>query len=343
VSKKQVAQLIVQNVQMPSVLMHNPRMQSSLIENAPLKDAALNTIANKLSLKLLGCFMIGAIYLATTTNAFASDDNNDVVSAHSTPVDYAGEAPKQPKNRDALGINDAQQTALTTLNSLAANSKGISVADDKPRKTREQVMAERQEAFNSKNSATDKFSAQSTQSTNYARFEIYDASSRLFEDFDYDGFYQTFSVTFDADVFGQYSGTRARVFADLYLSRDGGPWELYFTTDAFTIRDDISEDEFEVLTTLESGYISANYDVLVDLYEVGYSDIVAKISSDDVNDLYALPLESADRDEYIVVESVSTSVQISAGSGSVYALFLLVLALGVRIRQRSKAVLLSKK
>ena len=46
-----------------------------------------------------------------------------------------------------------------------------------------------------------------------------------------------------------------------------------------------------------------SYDVLIDLYEVGFSDVVATYSSDDTNALYALPLESSDYDpEYIEVE-----------------------------------------
>ncbi|MEL4287597.1 choice-of-anchor H family protein [Shewanella xiamenensis] len=139
----------------------------------------------------------------------------------------------------------------------------------------------------------------------YHSFAIFDASSRLFEDFDYDGFYQTFSVTFDVDVFGAYLNERADLFAELYLSRNGGPWVHYYTTDVFTIYGDSTQDDYEVLTTLYTGYQTDHYDVLIDVYEVGYSDMVATISADDTDGLYALPLESRDRDssgEVIIVE-----------------------------------------
>ncbi|ABV88248.1 choice-of-anchor H family protein [Shewanella pealeana] len=136
----------------------------------------------------------------------------------------------------------------------------------------------------------------------YRDFYIYDAYSRLFVDNDYDGFYQTFSVTFDADVEGYYANERADVFAELYLSRNGGPWEHYYTTDIFRIVGNATDDDFEVLTTLESGYRTDHYDVLIDLYEVGYGDIVATVSSNDFDSLYALPLESRDRDDYYIEE-----------------------------------------
>jgi hypothetical protein len=83
----------------------------------------------------------------------------------------------------------------------------------------------------------------------------------------------------------------------MYLSRNGGPWEHYYTTDVFTIYGDSPDDDFEVLTTLARGYKTDYYDVLIDLYEYGYNDVVATISGDDSDGLYALPLESSDRDE----------------------------------------------
>ena len=157
----------------------------------------------------------------------------------------------------------------------------------------------------------------------YRDFYIYDAYSRLFVDNDFDGFYQTFSVTFDADVSGAYTNETANVFAELYLSRNGGPWEHYYTTDIFTIFGDSTDDDYEVLTTLESGFTTDHYDVLIDLYEVGYGDVVATVSSNDFDSLYALPLESSYRDdEYIEIETEH------GGSLSLWGI-LLLLVLGL--------------
>lgn len=118
-------------------------------------------------------------------------------------------------------------------------------------------------------------------------------------------------MTFDVDVYGSYLNERADLFAELYLSRNGGPWVRYYTTDVFTIYGDSTRDDYEVLTTLYTGYATDHYDVLIDVYEVGYSDIVATISADEIDSLYALPLESSDRDrgpDIIVVEESGGAV-----------------------------------
>ncbi|WNC68582.1 choice-of-anchor H family protein [Thalassotalea nanhaiensis] len=139
----------------------------------------------------------------------------------------------------------------------------------------------------------------STNSSYYNHsFTIYDAQSYLFDDFDEDGFYQSFSVVFDADVISNIYNERADVYAELYLSIDGGPWTHYYTTDIFTIVGENIDDEYEVVTSLYEGYYTDHYDVLIDLYEVGYPGLVATFSSDDSDALYALPLESDEHDIY---------------------------------------------
>ncbi|WP_247663286.1 choice-of-anchor H family protein [Shewanella sp. MMG014] len=166
----------------------------------------------------------------------------------------------------------------------------------------------------------------------YRDFDIYAAYSRLFDDLDEDGFYQTFSVTFDADVYGFTQGEAANVYAELYLSRNGGPWEHYYSTDVFTIYGDATDDDYEVLTTLAQGYKTDYYDVLIDLYELGYEDIVATLSSEESDGLYALPLESSDRDtvyEEEYVEVIETEVHVSGGSMAWTSLLILLL-LGVQ-------------
>jgi hypothetical protein len=281
----------------------------------------LSKITN-LSKRLFLTLLVSGVFLGSANANTQGDDSQSESqkSARSIKVDYTASAPKLAQGKYDPQKNDAQKAASEALSELATSKL--------ERKTRDQVIAERQQDFTAKADAMNKSMTSASTENSYARryleFYIYGASSRLFDDIDYDGFFRTFSVTFDADVFGPYSGQRARVYADLYLSRDGGPWELYFTTEAFTIIDDLSDDEYEVLTTLDVGYNTQYYDVLIDLYEVGYSDIVATISSDDTDALYALPLESADRDHYEQIIS-STRVGISAGSISAYLMSLLVI------------------
>ena len=150
-----------------------------------------------------------------------------------------------------------------------------------------------------------------------ADFAIYGATTLLQDDYDGDGFYQTFSVIFDADIFSYTENQFGEVYALLYLSKNGGPWTHYFTTNTFLIEGDTDLDEYEVITTFLSGYSTDHYDVLIDLYQEGYNELVATYSSDDSNDLYALPLESDDYDEPYV-EVVETH------GGSIYWLTLLL-------------------
>lgn len=249
--------------------------------------------------------------------AISSFDDRYINGTKSIELKYDEVVDQTFTTRYASSLNDTQQGALQRLEEVELK--------EELRKTRDDMIALRKSQASKVLDKNMLNSPQSPylQSYRYVEFDIFQADSVLITDADYDGFYQTFSVIFDADVYSDYAGERARVFADLYLSRDGGPWELLYTTDSFVIEDDSSEDEFEVITTLGTGYETSHYDVLIDLYEVGYSGIVATISSNDVNGLYALPLESADRDE-IIVDEYSSSVYVEAGSTSLFVLLILV-------------------
>lgn len=217
-------------------------------------------------------------------------------------------------------LNEQRRKNIIEINMLAElpdqlNGKATS-------KTRVAMLSSSKQSKESKNGAVTQNNSHTNSSQNYyADFTIYGASSLLQDDYDGDSFYQTFSVIFDADIYSYTENQLGEVYALLYISKNGGPWTHYFTTDNFLIEGDTDLDEYEVITTFLSGYSSDYYDVLIDLYQVGYSDIVASYSSDDSNALYALPLESADYDEpYIeVVESSS--------GGSMTMLILLLLSI----------------
>jgi hypothetical protein len=159
-------------------------------------------------------------------------------------------------------------------------------------------------------------------SVNEGSFVIHDGYSQLIEDYDEDGYFQTFSVTFDADLVAANSHDEAVVSAELYLSKNGGPWVHYYSTDNFLIHGDSSDDEFEVYSTLEQGFSTNQYNILIDLYEDGYPSIIASYSSDDSNSLYALPLESSDYDVEYVPDY--TEEHIHGGSYSLYSLLILM-------------------
>ncbi len=239
--------------------------------------------------------------------------------------------------------------SLITATSVYAESEKVSVSFSEMKKNisdpmrdqlksnnieqaAKQVLSRRAIRFSSK-TRTDIISMQQASDANQSKsakqltagfilpdFSIYTATSYWKNDYDYDGYNQTFSVTFDADLYSYDNNQIAEVYAVLYLSRNGGDWVEYHTTNTFVIESDLDADEYEVITTLVSGYPPSDYDVLIDLYTVGYSNIVATYSSDDSNALYALPLESADFDEpYVEVIEV-----IDAGSMSTWLVLLLL-------------------
>ena len=239
--------------------------------------------------------------------------------------------------------------SLTTVTSAYAESEKVSVSFSEMKKNisdpmrvqfktnkieqaAKQVLSSRAMRFSSK-TRSDIINMQQVSDANQSKsakqltagftlpdFSIYSATSYWQNDYDYDGYNQTFSVTFDADLYSYDYNQIAEVYAVLYLSRNGSDWVEYHTTNTFVIESDLDADEYEVITTLVSGYPPSDYDVLIDLYTVGYSDIVATYSSDDNNALYALPLESADFDEpYVEVIEV-----IDAGSMSTWLVLLLL-------------------
>ena len=70
----------------------------------------------------------------------------------------------------------------------------------------------------------------------------------------------------------------AFVFARLYLRRVGDlDWLLYHETDDFEIFGEDGDDDYFVTTTLDDGWPTGDYDVLIDLYESGFPGIVATI------------------------------------------------------------------
>lgn len=120
-------------------------------------------------------------------------------------------------------------------------------------------------------------------------FSFWETSHSLLRDEDADGYHSRFKIRFDADV----SIGNAKVYAKMYIRRvgDSGAWYRYFTTDDFWIYGTSGTDDYYVDTNLTEGYPTGYYDVLIDLYEVGYSDIVATIGPFESSALRDLALE----------------------------------------------------
>jgi hypothetical protein len=160
-------------------------------------------------------------------------------------------------------------------------------------------------------------------SSRASHFEIFDAGSSLRIDRDRDGYHSEFQIRFDADsLVGD-----ALVYARLYLRRVGEvDWQLYHTTDDFWIYGESDSDDYYVTTTLDDGFATSEYDILIDLYEVGFSGIVATIDANDDVDLFDLPLEEVGLDAPIDIPgygigNVRTTLLIDSDGDGYYSRF----------------------
>lgn len=151
-------------------------------------------------------------------------------------------------------------------------------------------------------------------------FTIYEGDVDLLSDLDGDGFHHRLNVSFDVDV--DYDG--ATVYAKLFLSREGGPWVQYHTTDLFSIFEDDASDTYEVTTELVDGYFTGYYSVLIEVYSLNHDYMVASEILDHHNLGKDVMLEDLSRDEVMYYEEVEVYVTHGAGSFSLLIWLLLV-------------------
>jgi len=159
-------------------------------------------------------------------------------------------------------------------------------------------------------------------------FWFYDAQASLFHDDDRDGYYHGIELVFDVDTYYPV----AEVYAVVYLSLEGGPWNEYAATEVFTLFGASGLDDYVIETELLAGYPTGDYDLLIDVYDA-YSDrLVASIGPESETSLALLPLEDAGRDIHYPAHSVTVS---HGGGGAAGAWLLISLALtGLRRRHR---------
>lgn len=148
-------------------------------------------------------------------------------------------------------------------------------------------------------------------------FWFYTADVMLFNDHDQDGYYYGIDLLFDADTYYAF----AEVYAVVYLSLEGGPWNEYAATENFDIFGASGDDEYVIVTELLSGYPSGSYDILIELFDTFDDSFVASFGPIDTSELAFLPLEDANRDT-----PQATAIIINEhGGGSLGWLTLLVL------------------
>jgi len=154
-------------------------------------------------------------------------------------------------------------------------------------------------------------------------FWIYDSWVSLQQDLDYDGYFSTFSVEFDADTIF----VDAPVYAVLYLGQNGVYDAIHVSSEFFIYGED-SSDSFVIESTLVSGFPSFDYDVLLELYDANTEQLVAFSDGYDNAEFAFVPLES-ETNEYIVEDTI-VIVEEYGGSMSWMALFAIIIAAGLR-------------
>lgn len=161
-------------------------------------------------------------------------------------------------------------------------------------------------------------------------FWFFLADVELFRDVDRDGYFSGIDLLFDADTIY----TAADVYAVVYLSLEGGPWNEYAVTEDFTIFGATSSDEYIIVTDLLSGYQTGSYDILIELFDAFDSSLLAFIGPADTSELGFLPLEDIDHDTPL--DGGHTIIVHDGGGGSLdwLVLLLLVTASVARWRRR---------
>ena len=124
-------------------------------------------------------------------------------------------------------------------------------------------------------------------------FWFYTADVILFNDDDFDGYYWGIDLLFDADTYYDV----ANVYAVVYLSFQGGPWNEFAVTESFPIFGATSDDEYVLVTELVSGYPTGDYDLLIELFDSYDGAFLAEFGPEDTSELSFLPLEDANRDD----------------------------------------------
>lgn len=162
-----------------------------------------------------------------------------------------------------------------------------------------------------------------------ASFEIFDAWIELSGDLDGDGYYHRVRLTFDADV----NTAVETVYVKLYLSREGGDWYQFASSDLFEIYYDSVDDTYEVVTELVEGYTPGYYDVMIELHSLYHPGVVASRVLDSFNSGIGIALEDQQHDEALREVYIDDGYSVGhSGSLSMAGLVMLGLLLWLKLR-----------
>jgi hypothetical protein len=160
-------------------------------------------------------------------------------------------------------------------------------------------------------------------------FWFYSADVVLFGDDDLDGYFFGIDLLFDADT----AWSAADVYAVTYLSLESGPWNEYAVTDDFTLLSTSVDDEYNIVTELETGYPAASYDLLIELFDAQTGEYLAGFGPEETSELGFLPLEDFNRDAPIIVIADNSHSHSHGGGGAIGVSMLLMLLIASGLRR----------
>lgn len=259
---------------------------------------------------------VGSETSATVTKAIAK--RAPTTTTVNDSADSVNALPIFNKSASLQRTND--YSSQKSANNLKQELKAFQALDfnNKEQKTRAEMQKHRQ--------ANNTLAKSSGKAQKYGSNHLYiqDGAVYLYDDLDGDGYYSKLRVDFDVDSpYSDYFD----VYAELFIRRVGdAEWTHYYTTDVFEIYSDYSSDEYSVTTRLNTGFPPGNYEVLIDLFEYGYSGVVDTLSPYNDYDLTNLPLEDKTYESSGVytdtyVDSVKTEIFTDADDDGFYREF----------------------
>ena len=229
-------------------------------------------------------------------------------------------------------------TAMAEADSPIATSRSISFSNTAiPDKLSRQEGLKQSPVVVSNKSSGDGFRSESIGTEYYSSdFLIYDVSSNLISDYNYNGFYHRFSISIDADTLYE----TALVYARLYISYEGGPWDYYASSDVYSIYGDSGMDGFSIETELANGFMPAYYDIRIELYAADTDQLLLSYGPYNDISLSALPLEDGDYDAAYRAASYQNynGRHIEYGQGSMGGGILLILFMIPLLRKISHQI-----
>jgi hypothetical protein len=154
-------------------------------------------------------------------------------------------------------------------------------------------------------------------------FRIFEARSRLFDDFDRDGYYTYLRLSFDVDT--DYAV--ADVYADVYLVDSVGQFTRIYETDLFTIYGSADNDDYEIEAELVAGFPPDDYDVLIEVYDAYDDSLAVEFGAWESAELSLLPMEDISFDSSIPV------VYAEGGGGAMALPMLLALLIALLVQR----------